>query len=72
MIVNYLGSLDNKHEVSEYTLSTGTKLVLSKEEVDEFVFNIQMLDILEDFEDNEECDDIDTYNEPLEIKEPNE
>ena len=72
MIVNYVGSIDTRHEVSEYTLSTGTKLVLSKDEVEEFVFNIRMLDILEDYEDDEDCDDIDTYNEPLEIKEPNE
>ena len=39
MIVNYIGSIDNRHEVSEYTLTTGTKLALSKDEVEEFVFN---------------------------------
>ena len=72
MIVNYIGSIDNKHEVSEYVLSTGTKLVLSKDEVEEFVFNVRMLEIIEDYENDEEYDDIDTYNEPLEIKEPNE
>lgn len=72
MIVDYIGSLDNRHKLSEYTLSTGTKLLLSPEEVDEFVFNIQMLDVLEDFVDNEEYADVDTYNEPLDIKEPNE
>ena len=64
MIVNYIGSIDNRHEVSEYTLSTGTKIVLTKEEVEEFVFNIYMLEVIEMH--------IDTYNEPLEIKEPNE
>ena len=31
MIVNYLGSVDTRHEVSEYVLSTGTRLALSKE-----------------------------------------
>ena len=72
MIVNYIGSMDNRHEVTEYTLSTGTKIVLSQEEVDEFVFNIRMLGVLEDYVDNDESDDIDTYNEPLDIKEPNE
>ena len=46
MIVNYIGSIDNRHEVSEYTLSTGTKLVLSQEEVEEFVFNVRMLEII--------------------------
>ena len=72
MIVNYIGSIDNRHEVSEYTLSTGTKLVLSQEEVEEFVFNVRMLEIIEEYGDDEEDDDIDTYNEPIEIKEPNE
>ena len=63
MIVNYSGSIDNSHEVSEYILSTGTKLVLTKAEVEEFVF---MLEITEEY------DGVDTYNEPLDIKEPNE
>ena len=72
MIVNYIGSLDNRHEVSEYTLATGTKLVLSQEEVEEFVFNVRMLEIIEEYGDDEDCDDVDTYNEPLDIKEPNE
>ena len=72
MIVNYLGSIDNRHEVTEYTLSTGTKLVLSKDEVEEFVFNVRMLELIEEYEDDEDCNDIDTYNEPLDIKEPNE
>ena len=69
MIVNYIGSIDNRHDVSEYTLSNGTKLVLSKEEVEEFVFNVRLLEIIED---DGEYDDIDTYNEPLDIKEPDE
>lgn len=30
-----------------------------------------MLEIIEDYEDDEENDDIDNYNEPLEIKEQN-
>ena len=72
MIVNYIGSMDNRHEVSEYTLSTGTKLVLSLEEVEEFVFNVRMLEIIEDYEDDEDYDDVDTYNQSQEIKEPNE
>ena len=67
MIVNYVGSVDNRHEVSEYVLSTGTRLALSKDEVEEFVFDVRMLKIIEDDED---CDDTDTYNEPIEIKEP--
>ena len=69
MIVNYIGSIDNRHDVSEYTLSTGTRLALSKEEVEEFVFNVRLLEIIED---DGEYDDIDTYNEPLDIKEPDE
>ena len=69
MIVNYIGSIDNRHDVSEYTLSTGTRLALSKDEVEEFVFNIRLLEIIED---DGEYDDIDTYNEPLDIKEPDE
>ena len=72
MIVNYIGSIDNRHEVSEYILSTGTKLVLSKDEIEEFVFNSRILEMLKDYEDDEEYNDIDTYNEPIEIKEPNE
>ena len=72
MIVNYIGSIDNRHDVSEYTLSTGTRLALSKEEVEEFVFNVRMLEIIEDYEDDEDYDDVDTYKEPLNIKEPNE
>ena len=71
MIVNYIGSIDNRHEVSEYVLSTGTKLVLSKDEIEEFVFNSRILEMLKDYEDDEEYNDIDNYNEPLEIKEPN-
>ena len=69
MIVNCSGSIDNSHEVSEYTLSTGTKLVLTKAEVEEFVF---MLEIIEEYDGDEDYDDVDTYNEPLDIKEPNE
>ena len=69
MIANYVGSIDNRHDVSEYTLSNGTKLVLSKDEVEEFVFNVRLLEIIED---DGEYDDIDTYNEPLDIKEPDE
>ena len=53
MIVNYLGSIDNRHEVSEYILSTGTKLVLSQEEVEEFVFNVCMLEVIEERQDRE-------------------
>ena len=69
MIVNYIGSIGNRHDVSEYTLSTGTRLALSKDEVEEFVFNVHLLEIIED---DGEYDDIDTYNEPLDIKEPDE
>ena len=66
MIVNYLGSIDNKHEVSEYTLSTGTKLLLSKDEVEEFLSNPYILEIIE--EHKEEEYDIDTYDKPIELK----
>ena len=69
MIVNYVGSVGSRHEVSEYVLSTGTRLALSKDEVEEFVFNVRLLKIIED---DGEYDDIDTYNEPLDIKEPDE
>lgn len=70
MIVNYLGSIDNKHEVSEYILSTGTKLLLSKDEIEEFLSNPYVLEIIE--EHKEEEYDIDTYDKPIDIKEPNE
>ena len=53
MIVNYIGSIDNRHEVSEYVLSTGTKLVLTKDEVEEFVFNAYMLEVIEERQDRE-------------------
>ena len=66
MTVNYIGSIDNRHEVSEYILSTGTKLILSKDEVEEFIFNPYVLEIIE--EHREEEYDIDTYNEPIELK----
>ena len=69
MIVNYIGSLDNKHEVSEYTLSTDTKLVLSKDEVEEFVFNAYMLEAIEEHQDREARN---ICNQTQEIKEPNE
>ena len=35
MIVNYLGSIDNEHHVTEYTLSTGKVVTLTEEEADE-------------------------------------
>lgn len=69
MIVNYIGSIDNRHEVTEYTLSTGTKIVLSKEEVEEFVFNAYMLEIIEEQQDKEARN---ACNQTQEIKEPNE
>ena len=69
MIVNYIGSIDNRHEVSEYTLSTGTKLVLSKDEVEEFVFNAYMLEVIEEHQDREARN---LCNPTQEIKEPNE
>ena len=69
MIVNYIGSIDNRHEVSEYTLSTGTKIVLSKEEVEEFIFNAYMLEIIEEQQDREARN---VYNQTQEIKEPSE
>ena len=69
MIVNYIGSIDNRHEVTEYTLSTGTKIVLSKEEVEEFVFNAYMLEIIEEQQDREARN---AYNQTQEIKEPSE
>ena len=69
MTVNYIGSIDNRHEVSEYILSTGTKLVLSKDEVEEFVFNAYMLEIIEERQDREARN---ICNQTQEIKEPNE
>ena len=65
----YIGSIDNRHEVSEYTLSTGTKIVLSKEEVEEFIFNAYMLEIIEEQQDREARN---VYNQTQEIKEPSE
>ena len=35
MIVNYLGSIDNEHHVTEYTLSTGKVITLTEDEADE-------------------------------------
>ena len=69
MIVNYIGSIDNRHEVTEYTLSTGTKLTLSKDEVEEFVFNAYMLEVIEERQDREARN---ICNQSQEIKEPNE
>ena len=69
MTVNYIGSIDNRHEVSEYTLSTGTKLVLSKDEVEEFVFNAYMLEVIEERQDREARN---ISNQSQEVKEPNE
>ena len=69
MTVNYIGSLDNRHEVSEYILSTGTKLVLSKDEVEEFVFNAYMLEIIEEQQDREARN---ICNQSTEVKEPSE
>ena len=69
MIVNYIGSIDTRHGVSEYILSTGTKLVLSQEEVEEFVFNVRMLEIIEEHQDREARN---ICNQSQEIKEPNE
>ena len=66
MIVNYVGSIGNRHEVSEYVLSTGTRLALSKDEVEEFIFNPYVLEIIEKHQEEEY--DIDTYNEPIELK----
>ena len=68
MIVNYVGSIGNRHEVTEYTLSTGTKLVLSKDEVEEFVFNVRMLEVIEERQDREARN---ICNQSQEIKEPN-
>ena len=65
MIVNYIGSIDNKHEVTEYTLSTGTKLVLSKDEVEEFIFSPYVSEIIKEHQEEEY--DIDTYDEPIEF-----
>ena len=69
MIVNYIGSIDTRHEVSEYILSTGTKLVLSKDEVEEFVFNAYMLEVVEERQDREARN---ISNQSQEIKEPDE
>ena len=69
MIVNYIGSIDTRHEVSEYILSTGTKLVLSKDEVEEFVFNAYMLEVIEERQDREARN---ISNQSQEIKEPDE
>ena len=69
MIVNYIRSIDNRHEVSEYVLSTGTKLVLSKDEVEEFVFNAYMLEVIEERQDREARN---ISNQSQEIKEPDE
>ena len=69
MIVNYIGSIDNRHEVSEYTLSKGTKLVLSKEEVEELIFNAYMLEVIEEHQDREARN---ICNQSQEVKEPDE
>lgn len=69
MIVNYLGSIDNRHEVTEYTLSTGTKIILSKVEVEEFIFSANILEIIEEQQDIEASN---IFNHTQEIKEPSE
>ena len=35
MIANYIGSVDNEHHVTEYTLSTGKVITITEEEADE-------------------------------------
>ena len=35
MITNYIGSKDNEHHVTEYTLSTGKVATITKEEPEE-------------------------------------
>ena len=69
MIVNYIGSIDNRHEVSECILSTGTRLTLSKDEVEEFVFNAYMLELIEEHQDREARN---ISNQSQEIKESDE
>ena len=36
MIVNHIGSINNEHHVTEYTLSTGKVVTLTNEEPGEF------------------------------------
>ena len=40
MIDNYIGSVDNEHHVTEYTLSTGKVITLTEEEAEELCLHI--------------------------------
>lgn len=40
MITNYIGSNDNEHHVTEYTLSTGKVITLTEEEAEELCLHI--------------------------------
>lgn len=40
MIVNYIGSKDNEHNLTEYTLSTGKVVTLTEDEADELCLHI--------------------------------
>lgn len=43
MIVDYIGSIDTKHEVTKYTLSTGTEVLLTEDEATELCAYIDQI-----------------------------
>ena len=43
MITNYIGSIDTKHEVTKYTLSTGTEVLLTEDEATELCVYIDQM-----------------------------
>ena len=58
MIDNYIGSVDNEHHVTEYTLSTGKVITLTKEEADElcqYIDKANYASLVESLEIEVEC-----------------
>lgn len=47
MLIDYIGSKGNKHNLTKYTLSTGSVVMLTDEEVEEFCQGIQANKILD-------------------------
>ena len=47
MLIDYIGSIDDRHNLTKYTLSTGSVVILTEEEVEEFCQGIQANKILD-------------------------
>ena len=42
MIKEYLGTINNRHELTKYTLSNNTEVTLTTEEIEELFYNIDL------------------------------